>query len=197
MFFHNHNKSSMIQANAPKDMEYVQQQLASMRQDSLRSGYISEAAATGLTRQQLDNVAADPKALGNDAAVEIQWAIKAARHAETYFNLLCAYPDKSKMKLTKVDREIYTEFRRLFPRNKFELSFLQISSLKSAASKKKWRTLIDMYKESVNDYNFGTLVRLDASLGYSEGNSEIVTRIEFIAIEVARNREGINDAIHK
>jgi hypothetical protein len=46
------------------------------------------------------------------------------------------------------------------------------------------------------DYNFGTLLRLDASQDYSEANSTIVPRIQFLAIEIARNKEGANKAAY-
>lgn len=63
------------------------------------------------------------------------------------------------------------------------------------------------------DYNFGSLLRLDASQDYSEENSTIgefyssrmclkltrvvcsVPRIQFLAIEIARNVEGHNAAV--
>ena len=44
---------------------------------------------------------AKPEDLGNDPAVEIQWAMKAGVHAETYMKLLRASPDRRKLRLTK------------------------------------------------------------------------------------------------
>lgn len=38
-------------------------------------------------------------------------------------------------------------------------------------------------------------VRIDSSDEYSESNSILVTRIQFLCIEIARNREGHNDNI--
>jgi hypothetical protein len=49
----------------------------------------------------------------------------------------------------------------------------------------------------VEDYSFGTLLRADASKEYSEDNSILVTRIQFYAIELARNKEGVNDLLRK
>ena len=46
--------------------------------------------------------------------------------------------------------------------------------------------------DKVNDFNFATLMRLDASGDYSEANTIVVPRAQFIAIEIARNREGFN-----
>jgi len=45
----------------------------------------------------------------------------------------------------------------------------------------------------MNNYNFGTLIRKDALGENKENNSFIVIRIQFYAIEIARNREGLND----
>lgn len=45
----------------------------------------------------------------------------------------------------------------------------------------------------MDNYNFGTLIRKDSQRGYSDSNSFIVLRIQFYAIELARNREGFND----
>lgn len=39
----------------------------------------------------------------------------------------------------------------------------------------------------------GTLIRKDVHGDYNEKNSFIVVRIQFYAIELARNKEGLND----
>ena len=49
-----------------------------------------------------------------------------------------------------------------------------------------------MFEYHVEDYNFGTLLRLDCKDGYSEANTTLVPRVQFLAIEVARNRQGLN-----
>lgn len=56
------------------------------------------------------------------------------------------------------------------------------------------------YKLCINfslilDYSYGTLLRSDSAKDYSEDNTILVTRIQFYAIEIARNREGINDIL--
>lgn len=45
------------------------------------------------------------------------------------------------------------------------------------------------------DYSYGTLLRSDAAKDYAEENTILVTRIQFYAIEIARNREGVNDIL--
>lgn len=48
-------------------------------------------------------------------------------------------------------------------------------------------------EDKVADFNFATMMRLNARLGYSEENSIVVPRAQFVAIEIARNRLGFND----
>ena len=57
-----------------------------------------------------------------------------------------------------------------------------------------WREWCESFKQ-VEDYSFATLLRLDAGADYSEANTIIVTKVQFYAIELARNREGANDGI--
>merc|ERR1739848_935901 len=70
----------------------------------------------------------------------------------------------------------------------------EIKDLKSDALKKRWREFCEAHKD-VEDYSFATLLRLDSSGEYEEQNSVIVTKIQFYAIELARNREGHNSSI--
>ncbi|XP_050531289.1 protein PBDC1 [Daktulosphaira vitifoliae] len=126
---------------------------------------------------------------GNDEKVEMLWAVKAFEHAEVYFNLICSV-DPKLLRLTPYDDKIYKEFRRLFP--DLKLDILNEDEVKSDASKIKWRRFSEIYKNMEN-YNFGTLLRKDVREDYSEINSFIVIRIQFYAIELARNREGLND----
>lgn len=48
----------------------------------------------------------------------------------------------------------------------------------------------------VEDFNYGTLLRLDCSQGYTEENTIFAPRIQFFAIEIARNREGHNKVVY-
>merc|ERR1712131_275227 len=46
-----------------------------------------------------------------------------------------------------------------------------MGSMKNKEGKEKWRNWCEQYKERVQDYNFGTLLRLDPSDDYTEKNS--------------------------
>ncbi|KAG0359933.1 hypothetical protein BGZ54_009763 [Gamsiella multidivaricata] len=124
--------------------------------------------------------------------IEKQWAVKAMHHAETYFSLLEAM-DGSKLKLTKIDDEIYADFIATFGSD-FKIDVLdEAKDFKSPEMKEKWRAFINRYDGGkVTDYNFGSLLRIDASKGYSEDNTMFVTRMQFLTIEIARNKAGLN-----
>ncbi|XP_071448369.1 protein PBDC1 [Hetaerina americana] len=129
---------------------------------------------------------------GNDPTVEAMWAINAMGHAEVYFNILCSVDPKF-LKLTPHDDRIYSLFREEFP--DFKVENIKEDDLKSEDAKKKWRPFCEEFKGVVEDYNFATLLRLNCGEDYSEENSILVTRIQFYAIELARNKEGLNDAL--
>ncbi|GBM36879.1 Protein PBDC1 [Araneus ventricosus] len=126
--------------------------------------------------------------------IELAWADKAVEHMETHYNLITSVPPKL-LKLTPYDDEIYNVFTTQFP--DFKLDILEIESLKSEESKKKWRKFCEGFCETVEDATFGTLVRIDSSKDYSEENTILVLRVQFLAIEIARNRLGLNDGLKK
>nr|CAH0108409.1 unnamed protein product [Daphnia galeata] len=128
----------------------------------------------------------------NDGMIEELWAIKAFEHAEIYFNLLSSV-DPKVLRLTKMDDQLYKHFRETFP----ELNVASVTEdeLKSTDAKEVWRAFCEIYKETVEDYNYATLIRLNSAKEYCESNSMIVPRVQFLAIELARNKEGHNDLI--
>jgi len=65
--------------------------------------------------------------------------------------------------------------------------------MKSPAAKELWRPFIEGYEKKVQDFNFGTLLRIKADGEYDPENTTFATRLQFFAIEIARNREGLND----
>lgn len=76
------------------------------------------------------------------------------------------------------------------------IGLLDESEMKSAAGKEQWRKFIEKFNK-LEDFGYGTLVRVNASEDFSESNSMFVVRIQFLAIEIARNRKGLNDKIYK
>ncbi|NXU98031.1 PBDC1 protein, partial [Cettia cetti] len=125
--------------------------------------------------------------------VELAWAMKAHQHAQVYFNVslgalwvwggvfggsqlilglpmqLISSVDPKFLSLTKVDDRIYEEFRRTF-RN-LRVDVLDPEELKSEPAKAKWRPFCLRFEGVVEDFNYGTLLRLDSRREYSEENT--------------------------
>ncbi|CAH0552934.1 unnamed protein product [Brassicogethes aeneus] len=142
----------------------------------------------------MDVLSRPAEEFGNDQSLEVMWAMKAYDHAHIYFNILCS-ADPKLLKLTPIDDIIYKIFREEFPT--LDLHVINENELKSTKEKAKWRPFCERFKTLVEDYSFGTLVRGDASDDYKEENTILVTRIQFLAIEIARNKEGVNDILRK
>ncbi|XP_076436624.1 protein PBDC1-like [Babylonia areolata] len=148
-------------------------------------------SSSGMTAEQLLHVSAERKGenLGNTNDVECFWAIKAGEHAEIYFNLISSV-DPSCLRLTPIDDEIYTKFRQTFPDMRVDV--IDEDKMKSGSGKLTWHNFIEDFKDTVDNYTFGTLIRLDSSKPYTEENSTFCVRTQFLAIEIARNRENHN-----
>ncbi|KAG0680198.1 hypothetical protein C6P40_005054 [Pichia californica] len=139
----------------------------------------------------------DPENPDNLEDIEKQFAVKAVQQMGTYWSLLEAIPAQ-KLKLTQFDDEILSKFYELFPEyDKESISILDEEKLKSKESKERWREYIKNFEDRVEDFNFGTLVRKDVSKEYSEENTIFVVRIQFYAIELMRNKLGLNDWVCK
>jgi hypothetical protein len=130
---------------------------------------------------------------------------------ETYWSILEKVPG-SKLRLTKLDDEIYEHFKKEFP--DFDASAtINEDEMKSKAGKEKWRKFIGDYEKKVDDYNFGTMLRANPKSEYGEKDTIFAVRMQFYAIEIARsvdkdfrlgtmtyesrNKEGLNDWIHE
>lgn len=103
--------------------------------------------------------------------------------------------DPKHLRLTPIDDLIYKAFREEFPN--LDVTVIDENELKSKKEKEKWRPFCERFKTLIEDYSFGTLLRANAEDDYSETNTMLVTRIQFLCIEVARNKEGVNDILRK
>lgn len=111
----------------------------------------------------------------------------------SHFQLICTL-DPRTVQLTPFDDVIYATFRQDFPN--LDIAVLSDYDLKDPSEKIRWRAYIEKFNK-VEDFSFGTLLRADASQDNSPENTLLVVRIQFLAIEIARNREGLNDSIRK
>ena len=76
---------------------------------------------------------------------------------ETYWKILERKPG-SQLRLTKIDDEIFEEFKQDFP-NFDPASTIDEEQMKSKEGKEQWRSFINKFEKKVDDFNFGTMVR--------------------------------------
>ncbi|KAK6538704.1 hypothetical protein TWF694_010279 [Orbilia ellipsospora] len=130
----------------------------------------------------------------NYEEIEKQFAVKTVMYMETHWNLLESCRG-SELTMTKIDDEIFEHFKETFP----ELDVSQKideDEMKSKAGKEKWRNFINLYEKKVKDFNFGTMLRNSPKAGYEQDTTIFAVRMQFYAIEIARNKLGLNDWIH-
>ncbi|EXV05127.1 polysaccharide biosynthesis protein [Metarhizium robertsii] len=146
---------------------------------------------------------------GNMEDMEKQFAVKVVQHMQTYWSILEKVKG-STLRLTKMDDEIYSHLKEAFP--EFDpAATVDEDEMKSKDGKERWRNFMMAYEKKVDDYNFGTMVRNNAKAEYEENTtifdkagrwadsavSYIVPRMQFYAIEIARNKNGLNDWIYE
>ncbi|WFD28486.1 D-lactate dehydrogenase (cytochrome) [Malassezia nana] len=139
----------------------------------------------------------DPNQAQNLPEIEKQIAVRCVEHAQTYWNLLEKVRG-SALRLTKLDDEIMADFEETFPelaKNDEAIRKIDEDEMKSPSGKEKWRNFINKYEKKVADFNFGTLIRTDASDEYTQNNTIFLTRFQFYVFEIARCRRGMNDWI--
>ena len=102
----------------------------------------------------------------------------------------------STLKLTKYDDDIYRDFKTHFP--DFDAKArINEDEMKGARGKAQWRDFIKLYEDKVEDYNFGTMLRADTKGEYDEKDTIFAVRMQFYAVEIVRNREGLNDWVYE
>ncbi len=130
--------------------------------------------------------------------MEKQFAVKAVQHMMTYWSILEKMPG-SKLRLTRMDDEILEHLHKDFP--DFDpAQTLDEDKMKSKEGKERWRNFMNVYEKGdkkVEEYNFGTMLRKDPKFEYGEEETMFAVRMQFYAIEVARNRAGLNDWIYE
>ncbi|RJE24022.1 DUF757 domain protein [Aspergillus sclerotialis] len=137
----------------------------------------------------------DPEKAENFEDMEKQFAVVAVEHLMTYWSILEKVKG-SQLRLTKMDDEIYEDFKANFP--EFDpAATIDEDAMKSKAGKEKWRNWMNQYEKKINDYNFGTIIRSNPKFEYDKDTTIFGWRMQFYAIEIARNRAGLNDWIYE
>jgi len=146
---------------------------------------MSAAAPTSFNAEEADNF----------EDIEKQFAVKAVQHMTTYWAILEKVRGSS-LRLTKLDEEIYEHLKTDFP--EFDpAATINEDEMKSKTGKERWRKFMMAYEKKIDDYNFGTMLRVAPNLEYGNEETIFVPRMQFYAIEIARNRNGFNDWIYE
>lgn len=106
----------------------------------------------------------------------------------------------SEFLLSPLQDEIYNHFIAEFPEYKANPQLamcLDEDAMKSKEGKARWRTFMNHYEKTVKDYNFGTMLRRRADQGYTEENTMFSVRMQFLAIEIFRNKHKMNDWVYE
>ncbi|RMZ80668.1 hypothetical protein DV738_g2673, partial [Chaetothyriales sp. CBS 135597] len=140
----------------------------------------------------------DPEQADNLEDMEKQFAVKAVQQMTTYWSILEKVPG-SKLRLTRFDDKILEHFKTDFP--EFDpAKEIDEEEMKSKQGKERWRKFCMAYEkgeDKVEDYNFGTILRKSPKTEYGEQETIFAVRMQFYAIEIARNRAGLNDWIYE
>ncbi|KAL2024918.1 hypothetical protein VTK56DRAFT_3617 [Thermocarpiscus australiensis] len=127
--------------------------------------------------------------------IEKQFAVKVVQHMQTYWAILEKVKG-SLLRLTKMDDEIYEHLKRDFP--EFDpAATIDEDEMKSKEGKERWRNFMMAYEKKIDDYNFGTMLRANPKWEYGKDETIFVPRMQFYAIEIARNKLGLNDWIYE
>lgn len=86
----------------------------------------------------------------------------------TYWSILEKVKGSS-LRLTRLDNAIYDHLKQDFP--DFDpAATIDEDAMKSKAGKERWRNFLMKYEKTVDDYNFGTIMRRNPKWEY--GNDE-------------------------
>lgn len=137
----------------------------------------------------------DAEKADNLEDMEKQFAVKAVQHMATYWAVLEKVKGSS-LRLTKYDDEIYDHLKQDFPELDPAMT-IDEDEMKSKTGKERWRKFMMKYEKTIDDYNFGTMMRRNPKWEYGEDETMFVPRMQFYAIEIARNRSGLNDWVYE
>lgn len=102
----------------------------------------------------------------------------------------------SSLRLTKMDDDIYEHLKKDFP--EFDpAATIDEDEMKSKTGKERWRKFMMAYEKKIDDYNFGTIMRLNPKMENEQETTIFVPRMQFYAIEIARNKNALNDWIYE
>jgi hypothetical protein len=96
--------------------------------------------------------------------IEKQFAVKVVQHMQTYWSILEKVKGSS-LRLTKIDDDIFDHLKRDFP--EFDpAETIDEDAMKSKEGKRRWREFMMAYEKTVDEYNFGTMLRSNPKWEY-------------------------------
>eukprot|EP01105_Mastigella_eilhardi_P016063 TRINITY_DN3680_c0_g1_i9.p2 TRINITY_DN3680_c0_g1~~TRINITY_DN3680_c0_g1_i9.p2 ORF type:complete len:221 (-),score=67.83 TRINITY_DN3680_c0_g1_i9:1235-1876(-) len=132
----------------------------------------------------------------NLEGLEASWAKRALLFAESHMAFLASAPRNARVALTAMDDDLYTELLTQIPEAAtWAKGVVTEELLKNPAAKQKWHAFCTHFENLVEDYNMATLLRVDPALDYTPENTFVTPRVQFLALEILRNRAGHNDAV--
>jgi len=114
------------------------------------------------------------------------------KEAGVHFKLITAIKP-SLLKLTKFDDEIMEVFRKIMP--DLDVTSLE-QSIFTADTENKWQQFYDHFEGKVDNMKKSSFLRTDCREMLCTENIIMVTRGQWLAIEITRNKEGKNDQFH-
>jgi hypothetical protein len=149
-------------------------------------------------KMSVSNLLANPDQADNYEEMEKQFAVKAVQQMTVYWSILEKMPG-SKLRLTRMDDEIMDHLKKDFP--DFDPAVpLNEDEMKSKEGKERWRNFCMVYEKGdkkIEDFNYGTMLRKDSKTEYGEDTTIFAVRMQFYAVEIARNRAGLNDWVYE
>lgn len=146
-----------------------------------------------LTREELDRM--EDLEVENSGEIELHGILYAIRRMGEHWEQLTSAANADAMVLTgsrEEDTQLYSTFRSRFPA--MQLGLITEDTLKDTRLHETWRDFLTSQAEQLSEHNMISLLRKNASLGYNDENTMLVPRAQFLCIEIARNREGVNDS---
>jgi hypothetical protein len=134
--------------------------------------------------------------IANDGSMEFAGIMNSIAYMEAHWKKLIAAVDPCTMGISgseSADEILYTRFRAQFPM--LDVNMVNNETLKNSYAKEQWRKFMEASEGLVLDFNMITLVRVNAEFGYEQWNTIMVPRMQFYCIEVARNKEGVNEKV--
>jgi hypothetical protein len=92
--------------------------------------------------------------------------LSVVQHMSTYWAILEKVRGSS-LRLTKIDDEIYEHLKTDFPELDVSKTINE-DEMKSKSGKERWRKFMMAYEKKVDDYNFGTMLRINPKLEYGK-----------------------------